>query len=168
MEAIAEIRRSKPERLFMLLEGSLQCFPSASYGFDIVSSSLRLLNIDGSYGENAGYGGYFYEEKLWNAKFADLPEIMSNNQGKLPCPCSFCRDVTYEATKKEIQYNGKKITVDGWNDHRREHNLFVMNDLMKMISRAIDEKQIEFVRQRIKDSEISNLKTLIPQHYRPD
>jgi hypothetical protein len=47
--------------------------------------------------------------------------------------------------------------------------LFVMNDLMKIIRRAIEEKQIEFVRQKLKDSpEISNLRTLIPKHYRTD
>jgi len=43
-----------------------------------------------------------------------------------------------------------------------------MNSLMKMINRAIKEKEIELVRQKIKDSEISNLKTLIPQHYESD
>lgn len=168
MEEISEIRKDKPEKLFMLLEGSLQCFPSASYGFDLVSSSLRLLDIDSAYGENAGYGGYFYEDKLWNAKYTDIPEIMSNNDGSMPCPCSVCRNITYDSVKKELQYNGKKITLEEWSDHRREHNLFAMNDLMEMINRAIKEKQIEFVRQKIKDSEISNLKTLIPQHYESD
>lgn len=167
-EAIAEIKRGKPERLFMLLEGSLQCFPSASYGFDLVSSSLRLLDIDSAYGENAGYGGYFHKDKLLNVKYTDIPEIMSNNDGSMPCPCSVCRNITYDRVKKELQYNGKKITLEEWSDHRREHNLFAMNDLMEMINRAIKEKQIEFVRQKIKDSEISNLKTLIPQHYESD
>jgi len=152
----------------MLLEGSLQCFPSASYGFDLVSSSMRLLDKDSAYGENAGYGGYFYEDKLLNVKYTDIPEIMSNNDGRLPCPCSFCRNVTYDTLKKELQYNGTKIISEEWNNHRREHNRFAMNDLMEIISRAINEKQIEFVRQKIKDSELSNLKRLIPQHYDSD
>ena len=168
MEELSEIKKEKPEKLFMLLEGSLQCFPSASYGFDLVSSSLRLLDIDSAYGQNSGYGGYFYEDKLWNAKYTDIPEIMSNNHGSLPCPCHICRNITYDSVKDELQYNGKKIAQEEWNDYRREHNLFVMNSLMKMINRAIKEKQIEFVRQKIKDSEISNLKTLIPQHYESD
>lgn len=168
MEAIAEIKKNKPERLFMLLEGSLQCFPSASYGFDLVSSSLRLLDIDSAYGENAGYGGYFYEDRLCNVKYVDIPEIMSNNNGSLPCPCSVCRSITYDSVKKELLYDGEKITLEEWNDRRREHNLSAMNDLMEMISRAIKEKQIELVRQRIKDSEISNLQKLIPQHYESD
>lgn len=168
MEAVAEIKRSKPERLFMLLEGGFQCFPAASYAFDIVSSSLRLLDMDSAYGENKGYGGYFYEEKLLNAKYANIPEIMSNNDGSLPCPCSVCRGITYDNVEKELKYNGKKILVEEWSDLRREHNLFVMNDLMEVISRAIKEKQIELVRQKLTDSEISNLKTLIPQHYETD
>lgn len=165
MKDISEIRKDKPEKLFMLLEGSFQCFPSASYGFDLVSSSLRLLDIDSAYGQNSGYGGYFYEDKLWNAKYTDIPEIMSNNDGHLPCPCHICRSIAYDTVKKELQYNGKKLTKEEWNSYRREHNLFVMNSLMKMINRAIKEKQIELVRQKIRDSEISNLKTLIPQHY---
>jgi hypothetical protein len=168
MKDISEIKKDKPEKLFMLLEGSFQCFPSASYGFDLVSSSLRLLDIDSAYGENAGYGGYFYEDKLWNAKYTDLPEIMSNNDGKLPCSCHICRSITYDSVKEKLQYDGKKLTSEEWNSYRREHNLFVMNRLMKMINTAINEKQIELVRQRIKDSEISNLKTLIPQHYESD
>ena len=168
MKEIAEIKKDTPEKLFMLLEGSFQCFPSASYGFDLVSSSLRMLDIDSAYGKNSGYGGYFYEEKLWNAKYADIPEIMFNNEGSLPCPCNICRNITYDGGKSELQYNGKKIKKEEWASYRREHNLFVMNGLMKIINRAIKEKQIEFVRMKIRDSEISTLKTLIPQHYESD
>lgn len=168
MKDISEIKKDYPKKLFMLLEGSFQCFPSASYGFDIVSSSMRLLDIDSAYGENAGYGGYFYEDKLWNAKYSDIPEIMTNNDGHLPCPCHICRSITFDGVKKKLQYDGKELTKDEWNSYRREHNLFVMNSLMKMINRAIKEKQIELVRHKIKDSEISNLKTLIPQHYESD
>lgn len=168
MKELSEIKKGKPEKLFMLLEGSYQCFPSASYGFDLVSSSLRLLDIDSAYGQNAGYGGYFNEDNLWNAKYSDIPEIMSNNGGHLPCPCHVCRSITYDEEKEEIQYDGEKLALEEWNDYRREHNLFVMNNLMKMINRAIKEKQIELVRQKIKDSEIANLKTLIPKHYESD
>jgi hypothetical protein len=169
MEEMVKIRRYNPKKVFMLLEGSLQCFPSASYGFDFVSSSLRLLDIDSAYGQNQGYGGYFNEDTLWNEKFSNLPEIMTNNNGYLPCPCSICRSITFDPVRNELLYNGKKLIPEEWNSYRREHNLFVMNDLMKIIRRAIKEKQIEFVRQKLKDSpEISNLRTLIPKHYRTD
>jgi hypothetical protein len=168
MYEISEIKKDKPQKLFMLLEGSYQCFPSASYGFDLVSSSLRLLDIDSAYGENSGYGGYFNEDNLWNAKYSDIPEIMSNNGGHLPCPCHICRSITHDDKKKELQFNGKKITQEEWSQYRREHNLFVMNSLMKMINRAITEKQIELVRHKIGNSELGNLKTLIPQHYESD
>lgn len=168
MEAIAQIKRSHPERLFMLLEGGYQCFPAASYGFDIVSSSLRLLDRDSAYGENAGYGGYFYEEQLINAKYRNLPEIITNNDGVMPCPCSVCRGITYDEVENVLKYDGKKISVEEWSTLRREHNLFAMNDLIEMISRAIQDKQIELVRQKLKNSEVSNLKTLIPLHYASD
>ena len=135
---------------------------------NFVSSSLRLLDKDSAYGENAGYGGYFYEDKLLNAKYTNIPEIMSSNDGSLPCPCSVCRGIAYDNVEKELKYSGKKISVEEWSSLRREHNLFVMNDLMEMINRAIRDKQIELVRQKLKDSEISNLKSLIPQHYESD
>jgi hypothetical protein len=168
MKELSEIKKEKPEKLFMLLEGSYQCFPSASYGFDLVSSSFRLLDIDSAYGENSGFGGYFNEDHLWNAKYIDLPQIMSNNDGQLPCPCGVCRSITYDKDNAELLFNGKKIAPDEWSEYRREHSLFVMNGLMRMINRAIKEKQIDLVRQKIKNSEISNLRKLIPQHYESD
>jgi hypothetical protein len=165
MEAISEIKRKNTTRLFMLLEASYQCFPASSYGFDVVSSSMRLLDQDSAYGENKGYGGYFYEEQLLNAKYYNLPEIMRNNHWMLPCSCRVCRGITYDEDEGVLKFNGKKISIDEWSALRREHNLFVMNGLMEMISRAIHDKQIEMVRQKISNSEVSNLKTLIPQHY---
>ena len=90
MQIMSDIKKENPKKLFMLLEGGYQCFPSASYGFDIVSSSLKLLDIDSAYGTNAGFGGYFVEDNLWNARYVDLPELMTNNDGFLPCPCNMC------------------------------------------------------------------------------
>jgi hypothetical protein len=168
-QVMSDTKKENPKKLFMLLEGSYQCFPSASYGFDIVSSSLRLLDVDSAYGTNAGYGGYFVEDNLWNARYIDLPEIMRNNNGSLPCPCHVCRRISYDKEDSELKYDDKKITPEEWNNYRREHNLFSMNSLMKIINRAIREKQIELVRERIKNStELSTLKTLIPQHYESD
>lgn len=165
MKEISDIKKDHPKRIFMLLEGSYHCFPAASYGFDIVSSSLRLLDIDSAYGTNAGYGGYFNEDNLWNVKFSALPEIILNNDGHLPCPCHVCKNITYDEVEKKILYDNKEVLPGDWNYKRRDHNLFVMNDLMKIINRAIKERQIELVRERIKNSELGNLKTLIPQHY---
>jgi hypothetical protein len=168
-QVMSDIKKEKSKRLFMLLEGGYQCFPSASYGFDIVSSSLRLLDVDSAFGTNAGYGGYFVEDNLWNARYDDLPEIMKNNEGYLPCPCNVCTRISYDYEDNELKYDGGKIAPEEWNNYRREHNLFAMNSLMKIINRAIREKQIELVRERIKNStELSNLKTLIPQHYESD
>jgi hypothetical protein len=168
-QVMSDIKKENPKKLFMLLEGSYQCFPSASYGFDIVSSSLRLMDVDGAFGTNFGYGGYFVEDNLFNARYEDLPEIMKNNDGYLPCPCDVCRRITYDEKDHELKCDDKKIMKEEWSSYRREHNLFAMNSLMKLINRAIQEKQIELVRERIKNStELSNLKTLIPQHYESD
>jgi hypothetical protein len=167
-QVISDVKKEKPKKLFMLLEGSYQCFPAAAYGFDIVSSSLRLMDVDGAYGTNMGYGGYFVEDNLWNARYVDLPEIMKNNHGFLPCPCNVCTRITCDEHNK-LKIDGKSIDPDKWNNDRREHNLFAMNDLMKLINGAIRDKQIEMVREKIRNStELSNLKTLIPQHYESD
>lgn len=164
MHEISEIKKYKKKKLFMLLEGSYQCFPSASYGFDIVSSSMRLLDIDGAFG-HSGYGSYFNEDVLWNISFDNLPTVMMNNGGNLPCPCDVCRKISYDKEKKELQYNKRKVTQNEWNDYRREHNLFVMNNLMKMIHTAIDEKHVELIREKLINSELRNLKVLIPRFY---
>jgi len=73
MHEMSEIKKYKKEKMFMLLESSLQSFPSASYGFDIVSSSMRLLDEDSAYG-HSGYGAYFDEDILWNVPYEKLPE----------------------------------------------------------------------------------------------
>ncbi len=164
MQELSKIRKYKKEKLFMLLEASLQSFPSASYGFDIVSSSMRLLDIDSSFG-HSGYGGYFNEDILWNIDYEKLPEIMMNNGGRLPCPCNVCRKITLDNAKRELLYNGRKITFDEWYEHRRGHNLFVMNSLMKMIHKAVEEKHVELIREKLINSEIRNLKVLIPRFY---
>jgi len=164
MYEMAEIKKYRKEKLFMLLEGSLHCFPSASYGFDIVSSSMRLMDIDSSFG-HSGYGSYFNEDDLWNTPYESLPEIMKNNGDHLPCPCETCRKITYDQEKRMLLYNKRKIEQEEWNDYRRVHNLFVMNNLMKMIHRAVDEKHIELVREKLINSELRNLKVLIPQFY---
>ena len=53
--------------------------------------------------------------------------------------------------------------MEGWNDYRRVHNLFVMNSLMKMIHRTVDEKHIGLVREKLINSELRDLKVFIPQ-----
>lgn len=153
MYEMSEIKKYRKEKLFMLLESSFQSFPSASYGFDIVSSSMRLLDEDSAYGHSA-YGAYFDEDVLWNIPYEKLPEIMSNNGGHLPCSCNDCRKITIDKLKK--------LTEDEWYEIRRRHSLFSMNNLMKMIYRAVKEKHADLIRQKIINSEIRNLQDLIP------
>ena len=90
---------------------------------------------------------------------------MMNNGGNQPCPCNVCREISYDKEKKELQYNKRKVTQNEWNGYRREHNMFAMNNLMKMIYTAIDEKHVELIREKLVNSELRNLKALIPQFY---
>lgn len=154
METMARIKEGNSKKLFMILESSFQSFPSASYGFDIVSTSMRAFDKDGKFGHTA-YGAWFYEDRLWNINFENLPRLIKNSGGRLPCPCPDCQSIV----------SLDDISTDDWYVKRRRHYLNRMNALMTVIARAIREREIEHVRQRIINSEISNLKNLIPRFW---
>jgi small-conductance mechanosensitive channel len=46
---------------------------------------------------------------------------------------------------------------------RREHYVLTMNEYMRMISQAIKEQNIELAIDKLSNSEVSRLKTLIPR-----
>lgn len=152
-DAIVEIKRRNNNRLYMILESSYQSFMCACF-FDIVSSSLRGFDIDSNYGQT-GFGAWFYPEKLFHVKFSDLPRIMRNNGGHLPCNCPYCQNITFHKLKN--------MSMEEWRDGRRTHYTYSMNGLMKMINEAIKTRKVELAREFLINSEMRNLKDLIPR-----
>jgi len=152
-DAITEVKRSNPKKLYMILESSYQSFLCGCF-FDVVSSSLRGFDRDSNYGQT-GYGAWFYPEKLCHIKFSDLPTIMKNNGGRLPCNCAYCQNLTIPKLKN--------MSLEEWRDGRRIHYTLTMNELMKMIDEAIRTRKIELTREFLINSEMRNLKDLIPR-----
>jgi hypothetical protein len=152
-DAITDIKKSNTKKLYMILESSYQSFMCGCF-FDIVSSSLRGFDKDSNYGQT-GFGAWFYPEKLCHIKFSDLPVIMRNNEGHLPCDCAYCRNITVPKLKN--------MSMEEWRDGRRTHYALSMNGLMKMIDEAIKTRKIELAREFLINSEMRNLKDLVPR-----
>lgn len=147
------IREKNPNKIYITLENWFQCFVSACYGFDIVSSSMHGFDRDSGYGTNT-YGSWFDPDLMYYVPFEVFKnKIIKNNQNRIPCYCSVCKQIS----------NIEEVDRNSWNLLRREHFVLTMNDYMRMIRQAIDDRNIELAREKIVNSDISGLKNLIPR-----
>lgn len=153
MDIMYSIRKTNPLKLFMALENWFVSFASACYGFNIVSTSMHGYDKDSEFGTNS-YGSWFDPELMYYRPFETLQRIMRNNHNHLPCYCSVCRKIT--------DFCG--INPDSWNMMRREHYVMTMNEYMRMITKAIADRHIELVREKLANSELSKLQMLIPRN----
>ncbi len=153
MDTMFKIREENPNKIYIALENWYQCFVSACYGFDIVSSSMNGFDKDSNFGTNT-YGSWFDPDLMYYVSFDDFKnKTIKNNQNIIPCYCSACKQIS------DIE----KIDRDAWYLLRREHFVLTMNEYMKMIRRAINDRHIELAREKIINSDISGLKNLIPR-----
>jgi hypothetical protein len=152
MDTMCEIRKKNPSKLYMALENWFVSFASACYGFDIVSTSMHGYDRDSEYGTNTR-GSWFDPDLMYYVPFEDLETIVHNNGNRLPCYCSICKQIV----------SLENIERDAWNMLRREHYVLTMNEYMRMISQAIKEQNIELAIDKLSNSEVSRLKTLIPR-----
>jgi len=152
MDTMCEIRKKNPSKLYMALENWFVSFASACYGFNIVSTSMHGYDRDSEYGTNTR-GSWFDPDLMYYVPFEDLETIVHNNGNRLPCYCSICKQIE----------SLENIERDAWNMLRREHYVLTMNEYMRMISQAIKEQNIELAIDKLSNSEVSRLKTLIPR-----
>jgi hypothetical protein len=152
MDAMYEIRKQNPSKLYMALENWFVSFASACYGFNIVSTSMHGFDRDSEYGTNTR-GSWFDPDLMYYVPFEDLGKIVKNNGNHLPCYCSVCKQIT----------DLESVERDDWNMRRREHYVLTMNEYMRMISQAIKDQNIELAIDKLANSEVSRLKTLIPR-----
>jgi hypothetical protein len=152
MDAMYETRKKYPSKLYIALENWYQSFPSACYGFDIVSTSMHGYDRDSEFGKNVR-GSWFDPDLMYYIPYNDLKKLVKNNENRLPCYCSVCKRIS----------DLDKIDPESWNMLRREHYVLTMNEYMRMINQAIEDRNIELAREKLANSELSRLKSLIPR-----
>ena len=152
MDAMFEVRKKNPSKIFIALENWYQCFVSACYGFDIVSSSMTGFDRDSEYGTNT-YGSWFDQDLMYYVPFDTLKKMVKNTDNRLPCHCYACKQIS----------DLRKVDRDTWYIRRREHYALTLNDYMRMIRQAIEDRHIELAKEKILNSDVSGLKNLIPR-----
>jgi len=78
---------------------------------------------------------------------------VKNTENRLPCYCYACKQIS----------DLEAIERNTWNIRRREHYVLAMNEYMRMIRQAIEDRNIELAREKILKSDVSGLKNLIPR-----
>jgi len=146
------IRQKNPTRGFALFEAENQTFPSATVAFDLVSTSYTGQDTDVGFGKAAPYGKWYDPKEMIQRDFGQVQRLMRTN-GLLPHGCPVCRGITSLGA----------ITADGWYSDRRTHYCFCMQEFMEIISRAIKENNVELAREKIVNSSIAVLRSLIPR-----
>ena len=152
MDAMYETRKKDSGKLYIALENWYQGFASACYGFNIVSTSMHGYDRDSEFGKNVR-GSWFDPDLMYYRPFDELKKLMKNNENRLPCYCSVCKRIS----------DLDNIDPASWNMLRREHYVLTMNEYMRMIKRAIEDRSIELAREKLVNSELSRLRNLIPR-----
>jgi hypothetical protein len=154
MDAMYEARKMNPSKIFMALENWYVSYASASYGYNIVSTSMHGFDKDSSFGTNT-YGSWFDPELMYYVPFNELKtKVLKNTHNNvMPCYCSVCKEIK----------NLSEVTKDEWYRLRREHYTLTMNEYMRIISKAIRDRTIELSREKIANSQLALLRDLIPR-----
>ena len=155
MRHLAYLTEDNKEKVFMLFDADKHAIPSVSVGFDIVSTNMTGLDGDGGFGaQPGGFGGWYDKKQLWSIKFKDVEKLATNNGG-LPCSCPACTEIN--------EIGIKTIEKDRWNKLRREHYVYIMNEIMTYVASLTTLRNIEEIRMTLLNSEISKLSRLIPR-----
>ena len=114
---------------------------------------MHGFDRDSNWGSNT-YGSWFDPELMYYLPFDELKnKVFKNNNHVMPCYCSVCKKI------KDLS----AITKEDWYKMRREHYTLTMNEYMRMISQAISDRTIELARDKLANSQLALLQTLIPR-----
>ncbi len=153
MDSMYEARKRNPNKIFIALESWYVSYASACYGYNIVSSAMTGFDRDSDFGTNT-YGSWFDPEWMYYIPFDELKErVLRNTNHVMPCYCSICKSI------KSLSEVGK----DEWYTLRREHFALTMNEYMRQISQAIADRTIELARDKLANSQLPMLQSLIPR-----
>jgi len=154
METISYISKESPQKAFCLLETGHQLYPSAVYGFDIVSSSMNGYDSDGGFtDEHPTYGAWRDYQSMTLRKHSDVIGEFGANHGNIPCPCYVCKNTR----------NFEDMSLGEWNEYRRLHNTAVPDLWLGEIANAIGKRQTELARDKLVRSRVKILADLIPR-----
>jgi hypothetical protein len=120
--------------------------------FDLVSTSFTGQDTDITFGKAAPFGKWYDPKEMIQRDFGQVQRLIPTN-GLLPHGCSICRGITDLGL----------ISSDEWYRNRRIHYCFCMEEFMQIIARAIREGNVELAREKIVNSSISVLRSLIPR-----
>jgi hypothetical protein len=147
---IRQLKKGNSRRLFIVIDAGLQAYPMLVAGFDVVVTSFTGHIDESRFSrakENKGWGGYYDPKRMIHVKFSRELEL-----SKL-CACLVCEPVT----------NLRAITKDFWNFLvTRPHFALTLNGYASEVKRLIVERNIQEARRVLEASDISNLKSLIP------
>jgi queuine/archaeosine tRNA-ribosyltransferase len=114
---------------------------------------MHGFDRDSNWGSNT-YGSWFDPELMYYLSFDELKnKVFKNNSHVMPCYCSVCKKIN----------DLSAITKEDWYKMRREHYTLTMNEYMRMISQAISDRTIELARDKLANSRLALLQTLIPR-----
>jgi hypothetical protein len=148
---LAYISKTFKNKCFMVLENYYQCFPSAVAGFDVVSSSITGYDKEHGRAEHPTFGKWIDPKHMVPVEFETLKKMFHNNRDMLPCHHQSCRAVT------DIEH----ISGVEWNKVRREHCPLYYVDLMIQLARAVRDRNTDLAREKLANSQLVSLKTLI-------
>jgi hypothetical protein len=153
MDAMYQVRKVNPNKIFMALESWYVSYAAACYGFNIVSSTMTGFDRDSEFGKNT-FGSWFDPELMYYLPFEELKsKVLKNTNHVMPCYCSVCKRIK----------NLSEIEKDDWYRLRREHYALAMNEYMRQISQAINDRIIELARDKLANSQLPLLQHLIPR-----
>ena len=137
----------------MALESWYVSYASACYGYNIVSTTMTGFDRDSEFGSNT-FGSWFDPDWMYYISFDELKEkVLKNTNHVMPCYCSVCKKI------KDLS----AVSRDDWYNFRREHYALTMNEYMRQISQAITDRTIELARDKLANSQLALLQSLIPR-----
>jgi hypothetical protein len=153
MDVMFEARKRYPDKIFMALESWYVSYASACYGYNIVSTTMTGFDRDSEFGSNT-FGSWFDPDWMYYISFDELKEkVLKNTNHVMPCYCSVCKKI------KDLS----AVSRDDWYNFRREHYALTMNEYMRQISQAITDRTIELARDKLANSQLALLQSLIPR-----
>ena len=161
MATIAKKKKHDKNLLTILLEASDHIWAFPIQAFDIVSASANLFDKETKSGgkkKTNDYGGSAIdEETLARIGFNEWHKGF-NKTGVFPCSHDFCHQHIRSMNKDHY-------TQWQWYVDLRKHNVLVLTDWMRMVSKSIQDGTVDLTVNRLRNSPYVLLNELLVRNY---